>query len=132
MPVPITLTVAPGRALVGETVVMVGAAAAPRTVKVAAGVVAVPRLRTTFVAPEAAPKGTLNVKPVAVTSLIVTPVVPNVSEGRLVKPVPVAVTLVPGGPLVGVRLAITGPAPTVNEFEVIETVGASSNANLSV
>src|SRR6185503_16026541 len=103
--VPVIVTLVPTGPLVGVKFVIVGAGI---TVKLAA-LVAVPPGVVTLTGPVVAPAGTVawiaeaevTVKLAALTPLNRTAVAP-------VKFVPVIVTLVPTGPLVGVKLVIVG------------------------
>ena len=65
----------------------------------------------TLTVPVAAPEGTVTVKLVAVAAVTVAWVVPNrttLLAGVVLKFVPVMVTVVPTGPLVGVKLLMVG------------------------
>jgi acyl-CoA-binding protein len=101
--VPVMTTLVPARPLVGVKLVMVGAGTVKLVLLVAVA------MFVTRIGPVVAPAGTLTVicvaelttKPGAGMLLKLTAVVP-------VKPVPVMTTLVPGRPLVGVKLVMVG------------------------
>jgi hypothetical protein len=104
--VPVIVTLVPTVPLVGEKLVIAGAAAF--TVKLFAEV-AVPAGVTIVIFPVTAPTGTVSVALVALTTEnVVTETPPTAAEVAPVKSVPVTVTAVPAAPLVGLKLEIVG------------------------
>jgi hypothetical protein len=102
-PVPVMVTGVPGIPLVGLKFVIVGAPVPLVTVK-GDELVAIPEGAVTVTAPVVAPLGTVTVSWVALADVTVAAVPLNVTVFWLVvapKPVPVIVTAVPIGPLVG-------------------------------
>jgi hypothetical protein len=108
--VPLMVTLVPTGPLVGAKLVIVGGLAT--TVKLLA-LVAVPPGVVTLIGPVVAPVGTVACIAVAelTTKLALTPL--QVTAVAPVKFVPLIVTLVPTGPLVGVKLVIVGGLETV-------------------
>src|SRR5436190_1140651 len=105
--VPVIVTVDVGGPLVGVKLVIVGADAATVTVKIDA-LVPVPPGVVTAIGPDVAPLGTVTVICVSEFTLKTAPVPLNVTEEAPVKFVPVMVTLLPTGPLVGLKLVTVG------------------------
>ena len=107
--VPVIVTVVPTGPLVGKKLEIVGAGAAVVTVNVPA-LVAVPPGVVTLHFPLVAPAGTLAV--IFVAELIVNDafVVPSLTAVAPLKFVPLMVTEVPTGPLVGEKLETVGAA----------------------
>ena len=102
---PVTVTVCPDLANAGEKLLMTGAG----MVTVKASPLLVPLGVVTVTLPEMAPAGTTTTRPVAVLLAMVVWAVPL--KLTLVAPlrlVPVMVTLVPTGPLFGLRLVSVG------------------------
>ena len=104
---PVKATLAPTCPLVGEKLVIVGAAAL--TVKLLAEV-AVPCGVTIKTFPVTAPLGTVAVTLVALTTVNVAAAPPIVTELAPLKCVPVIVTIVPTLPLAGLKLLMAGVA----------------------
>jgi hypothetical protein len=103
-------TIVPTGPLVGEKLVIVGAEI---TVKLAA-LVAVPPEVVTLAVPVVAPVGTVAVICVALLTVKLVAVVPlNLTAVAPVKLVPVRTTVVPTGPLLGLKLLTVGAATTV-------------------
>ena len=107
--VPLIVTVAPTPPLVGEKLLIVGAG---MTVKVLP-LLAVPPAVVTLIGPVEAPAGTVAVIVVAEFTVNVALVPLNSTALAPVKLVPLMVTLVPTGPLPGVKLEIVGGLTTV-------------------
>jgi len=108
--VPLIVTLVPTSPLVGVTLVIVGALTTVNTPVV----VAVPPGVLTLSGPVVAPVGTVSwivVSEVTVKGAALTPL--NVTAVAPVKFVPLIVTIVPSGPLVGVKLVIVGGFTTV-------------------
>ena len=103
--VPVIVTDVPTGPLDGEKPLMVGGAPAPVTLKFVE-LTSLPAGVVTLMRPVVAPTGTLVVICVSrfVTNTAAVP--PNSTEVAPVNPVPVRVTLVPGGPLVGLNETI--------------------------
>src|SRR5207248_2551462 len=110
-PVPLIVTLVPTGPLVGEKLVIVG----PLTTVNELELVAVPPGVVTLSVPEVAPAGTVAWIAVAEVTVKLALVPLNATALAPVKPVPLIVTLVPTGPLVGEKLAIVGALTTVNE-----------------
>jgi hypothetical protein len=109
--VPVTVIAAPGRALVGEKLVIVGAVEGVAVTVKLVPLMAVPTGVVIAMGPLAAPDGTVNVRLVGLTRVKVTGVLAASSTAVApVKLIPVTVTIVPGIPLVGVKLIIPGGA----------------------
>lgn len=106
-PVPLIVTEVPGGPLVGVKEVTVGAAGV--TVKLDV-LVAVPSGSKTCIAPVSAAAGTTAVICVSETTVKLLATPPNLTDVVPVKPVPVIVTFVPGGPDVGLNEEIVGGA----------------------
>ena len=103
--VPVTTTLVPTGPLVGVNDVTVGGSS---TVKLAA-LLPVPPAVVTLITPVVAPGGTVAVRVVPFTTAKVGAFTPLKRTAEVVpKSVPVSVTLVPTGPLVGVKLAMVG------------------------
>ena len=101
-PVPVRVTTWPGSSVAGLTLVSVDAGGA---VTVKATPLLVPPGVLIVTLPVVAPMGTVVVAVVEFVTLKVPAVVPlKLTPVAPVKPVPVSVTLVPTGPLVGLRL----------------------------
>lgn len=113
--VPVMVTFAPTGPLVGAKVVMVGAGI---TVKVM-GLVAVPPVVVTLIGPEAASVGTVAVISVEDTTPKPALVLLNITAVAPVKSVPVMVTLVPTGPLVGAKVVMVGAGITVKLMRLV-------------
>src|SRR5467141_1240169 len=111
-------TLVPTGPLVGVKLVIVGGLI---TVKLPA-LLAVPSAVVTRIGPVVAPVGTVAVIAVAefTVKLALTPL--NVTAVAPVKFVPLIVTLVPTGPLVGVKLVIVGGALTPAKLFVLVAV----------
>lgn len=111
--VPVIVTCAPGSALVGEMLVMVGAVG-----EMLKGLeVTVPLGVTIVMVPVALPPpGTTNVIVVSFTTKNEMADVPSSTEVAPVKPEPVIVTSVPPTPVVGLKLAIVGGAMVGSSF----------------
>jgi hypothetical protein len=111
-PVPVRITEVPACPVVGEYAVTVGG----RPVTEKFGVVAetaeeLPPL-VTVTGPLVLPKATVAVSEVLELKVMAEAVVPlNFTSELAEKPVPVMVTLVPSGPLVGVMLVTVGAVP---------------------
>jgi len=103
---PVMTTVVPTGPLVGAKDVIVGAATVV-TVKFAP-LVAVPNGVVTLIFPVVAPFGTVAVICVSEFMVKVAEVVPNFTEVAPVNPVPVIVTTLPTGPLVGEKPVMVG------------------------
>lgn len=107
-PVPVIVTEVPGGPLVGVNDVIVGPGGV--TVKLEL-LVAVPSGLTTWMAPVSAAAGTTAVICVSETTVKLLALSPaNLTAVVPVKPVPVIVTVVPGGPEVGENEVIVGTA----------------------
>ncbi len=104
---PVTVTLVPVCPLVGEKLVIVGAA--KLTVKLLAEV-AVPCGVAIEIFPVIAALGTVAVTLVALTTVNVAAAPPIVTEVAPLKCVPVTVTKVPAPPLVGLKLLMAGVA----------------------
>src|SRR5207253_401693 len=117
-PMPLRDTLLPTAPLVGVKLVSVGALAV--TVN-ALALVAVPPGVVTLSGPVVAPLGTVAAIVVAELTVKLTALVPlNVTAVAPVKLVPLIVTLLPTGPLVGVKLVIVGAGTvTVNELLLV-------------
>src|SRR5438876_917467 len=115
--VPLSVTLLPTGPLVGVKLVIVGAGI---TVKLLV-LVAVPPGVVTLTGPVVAPLGTVAAIEVDEVTEKLTALVPlNVTDVAPVKAVPLSVTLLPTGPLVGVKLAIVGAlAVTVKLLELV-------------
>src|SRR5437016_7677977 len=113
--VPLIVTLVPTGPVVGERPAMVGALTTVNEL----ALVAVPPGVVTLTGPVVAPAGT--VARIAVSEVTVkvalTPL--NDTDVAPLKFVPLIVTLVPTGPLVGVKLAIVGGLTTVNELALV-------------
>jgi hypothetical protein len=113
--VPVILTDVPTGPKVGVNEVIVGAGTTAKSVALVA-VVVVLKVFVTLILPVVAPVGTVAVIDVAEFSVKVAFVLLNLTAVVQPKFVPVMVTLVPMGPLVGVKLVMVGaagrPAPT--------------------
>ena len=107
--VPVMVTVVPTGPLVGKKPEIVGAGAAVVTVNVPA-LVAVPPGVVTLHFPLDAPAGTLVVIFVAELTVNDALVVPSLTAVAPLKFVPLIVTVVPTGPLVGEKLETVGAA----------------------
>jgi hypothetical protein len=105
--VPVMVTAAPARPLVGVKLVTVGAGGI--TVKLLPDVPVPPEV-VTEILPVAAPPGTVVVICVSLATVKLAVVPLNFSTVAPVRFVPVTVTLAPASPLVGVKLAIAGAA----------------------
>src|SRR5206468_562465 len=110
-PVPVIVTLVPTGPLVGEKLVIVGALTTVNELEL----VAVPPGAVTLRGPEVAPAGTVAWIAVAEVTVKLALVPLNATAVAPVKLVPLIVTLVPTGPLVGEKLAIVGALTTVNE-----------------
>ena len=113
--VPLMVTLVPTGPLVGAKLVIVGGSTTVNALELGA----VPPGVATLSGPDLAPAGTvawIAVSEVTV-KLALTPL--NLTEEAPVKLVPLMVTLVPTGPLVGVKLVIAGPLTTVNELALV-------------
>ena len=121
--VPLSVTLLPTGPLVGVKLVSVGAG---MTVKLLV-LVAVPPGVVTRSGPVVAPVGTVAwiAVPEVTVKLALTPL--NVTVVAPVKFVPLIVTLVPTGPLVGAKLVIVGALPTMT-VTVVESEFAASAA----
>ena len=108
-PVPAIVTTVPTGPLVGEKEEIAGATVAVVTAKLVV-VVAVPPGVVTAIGPVAAPAGTVAVSVVSDPTVNGALVPPTVTAVAPVNPVPVTVTVVPTGPLVGLNDAMTGAA----------------------
>ena len=114
--VPVSVTLVPTGPLVGVNEVMLGAGMTVKSVVL----VAVPAGLVTLILPVVAPVGTVavictlefKVKAVAGVPLKATPVVPA-------NPLPAIVTLVPAGPLVGVKEVMLGATMTVKSVALV-------------
>jgi hypothetical protein len=104
-PVPVIVTFVPTGPFVGLNEVIVGGGSV--TVKEVA-LVAVPPGAVTAIVPVPAPEGTVAVSEVSETTVNCALVPSNVTLVVPVNPVPVIVTFVPTGPLVGLKDAIIG------------------------
>jgi hypothetical protein len=107
--VPVAVMEAPGSALVGEKLVIVGAVAGAAVTVKLVPLMAVPTGVLMAMVPLAAPDGTIKVRLVELTSVNVAGVL--AASSTAVAPVklrPVTVTVVPGTPLVGLKLVIPG------------------------
>ena len=82
----------------------------------------------TEIRPVVAPAGTVVVIRVSEFTLNVVDVTLNLTEVAPVKSEPVTLTSVPGGPLVGVKLLITGAAP----IAIVAVPTVSSRAHTTV
>jgi len=105
---PLMVTVVPTGPLVGLNPLTVGAAVGGAVTVNAAELVAVPPEVVTEIGPLVAPLGTVAVIWVLLTTLYAAPVPLNVTLDAPVKPLPVTVTLVPGGPEAGLKPLIDG------------------------
>jgi len=114
------VTNVPTTPLPGEKLVTVGLGPTV-TVKLSA-LVAVPAAVVTAIWPVVAPDGTVAVICVGVLTVNVAAVAPNVTADAPVKSVPVIVTDVPTGPLVGLKFEIVGAAATTVKFELLVAV----------
>jgi hypothetical protein len=109
-PLPVSVTAVPTGPLVGAKEARVGAATTVKLVPL----VAVPPGVTTWIGPLVAPAGTVVVIVVSVTTVKVGWLVPlNRTALAPVNPLPVSVTAVPTGPLVGAKEARLGAGITV-------------------
>jgi hypothetical protein len=106
-PEPVIVTLIPTGPLVGEKLLIVGAPGAEVTVKLVA-LVAVPPGVVTLIFPVVAPAGTVAVIRESEATLNVAATFLNLTELAPLKPVPLIVTLVPTGPLVGEKLLMVG------------------------
>ena len=113
-PVPASVTTVPTEPLVGEKEEIVGATVTVVTTKLVV-VVAVPPGVVTAIGPVAAPVGTVAVSDVSDTTVNGALVPAKVTLVAPVKPVPLIVTVVPTGPLVGLNDAMVGAAGDVVE-----------------
>ena len=113
--VPLIVTLVPTGPLVGVMLVTVGGL----TTVNALGLVAVPSDVVTFTGPVVAPVGTVACIAVAdvTVKLALTPL--NITAVAPLKFVPLIVTLVPTGPLVGVTLVIVGAGTTVKLLALV-------------
>ena len=102
--VPVIVTLLPTDSLVGEKPVMVGAGMMVKLDEL----VAVPPGVVTLIEPLVAPAGTVALIDVADTTLKMALVSLNFTAVAPMKFVPVMVTLVPTGPIVGEKLVIVG------------------------
>ena len=109
-PVPVIVTAVPIAPLLGEKLLTTGGAGGGVVVTVKlVGLASVPAgVVTVIVAVGTAPAGTLVVILVSELTVKVAVTAPNLTLVAPVKPVPVKVTVVPTGPLVGAKLATTG------------------------
>jgi hypothetical protein len=131
--VPVIVTLVPAAPLVGEKLVIVGAAVF--TVK-SAEEVAVPAGVTIVIFPVTAFAGTVSVALVSLaTEKVATATPPTATEVAPVNFVPVTVTEVPGVPFVGVKLVIVAPAgggvvlPLTDPLQPIIANPPSANAH---
>lgn len=108
--VPVSVTVAPGSALVGATLVMVGATTGVVVIVNGSAVETGPLGVPTTIRPLGTPLGTTNVRLVSLSTVYDTLTLPSCTAVAPVKRVPVTVTVVPAMPLVGVKLVIVGRA----------------------
>jgi len=107
--VPLIVTLVPAGPLLGVKLAIVGGLI---TVKLPV-LLAVPAEVVTLIGPVAAPAGTVAVIAVAELTVKLALVPLNSTDVAPVKFVPLIVTLVPAGPLLGVKLAIVGGLETV-------------------
>jgi hypothetical protein len=107
--VPLMVTLVPTGPLVGVKLVIVGGL---MTVKLLA-LLAVPPAVATLIGPLEAPAGTVAVMAIAEFTAKLALVPLNSTAVAVVKFVPLIVTLVPTGPLVGVKLEMVGGLMTV-------------------
>ena len=108
---PVSSTTVPAAPVVGLRLVIAGAAITLKTAALCAGPFAVAIL----MGPLAAPTGTVAViftVELTVKTSVATP--PNDTAVTFAKLAPLIVTVLPGGPLVGVKPLITGPVVTEN------------------
>src|SRR5205807_40164 len=113
--VPLIVTLVPTGPLVGEKLAIVGRLTTVNEL----ALVAVPPGVVTLSGPVVAPAGTVAWIAVAEVTVKVALTPLNVTEVAPLKFVPLIVTLVPTGPLVGEKLAIVGPLTSVNELVVL-------------
>lgn len=125
---PLMVTAVLATPLVGVKLVMLG----PGTTVKAPAEVPVPAGVTTLMGPVMAPPGTVAVIWVALTTMNVVAAVPaNRTALVPVKPVPVTVTLVPTGPLVGLKLVTVGGMPTAKLREETPSSGAPAQPTMN-
>src|SRR5205807_1025064 len=113
--VPLIVTLVPTGPLVGVKLAIVGGLTTVNEL----ALVAVPPGVVTLSGPVVAPAGTVAWIAVAEVTVKVALTPLNVTEVAPLKFVPLIVTLVPTGPLVGEKLAIVGPLTSVNELVVL-------------
>src|SRR5207237_932689 len=113
--VPLIVTLVPTGPLVGVRLAIVGGLTTVNEL----ALVAVPPGVVTLSGPVVAPAGTVAWIAVAEVTVKVALTPLNVTEVAPLKFVPLIVTLVPTGPLVGEKLAIVGPLTTVNELVLL-------------
>jgi len=118
-PVPVMVTVAPGAPLAGVKLVIVGGA--PVTLKLPL-LVAVPLGVVTVTGPLVALAGTVALIWVSEATPNVAAVPLNATAVAPVKPVPLIVTAVPGGPLDGVNPVIVGGGPVTVKLLLLVAV----------
>jgi hypothetical protein len=124
--VPLIVTLVPTGPLVGAKLVIAGGGTtvnAPLLVAVPEGVVTLSR-------PVVAPAGTVAWIAVAEVTVKLALVPLNATDVAPVKPVPLIVTVVPTGPLVGVKPAIAGPGPLTSPPSHPMNVNAGVNASI--
>lgn len=112
---PLMVTIVPTFPLVGLKLVIVGPPPPPLVTVNEVALVAVPFAVVTEMAPLVAAPGTVAAICVAWLTVKVAAVPLNLTDVAPVKFVPVITTLVPAGPLVGVKLVIVGAAPAVEQ-----------------
>jgi hypothetical protein len=112
---PLMVTLVPTGPLVGAKPLIVGGC----TTVNALALVAVPADVVTRSGPVVAPAGTTVAIDVSEATVKLALVPLNVTAVAPVNPVPVIVTLLPAGPLVGVKLVIVGGGTTVNALLLI-------------
>src|SRR5438477_562074 len=113
--VPLIVTLVPTGPLVGVKLAIVGALTTVNEL----ALLAVPPGVVTLTGPVVAPAGTVAWIAVSEVTVKVALIPLNVTEVAPLKFVPLIVTLVPTGPLVGVKLAIVGGLTTVNELALV-------------
>jgi hypothetical protein len=113
--VPLIVTLVPTDPLVGEKPVIVGRLTTVNALEL----IAVPPAVVTLIGPVVTPAGTVARIAVAEVTLKLALTELKVTEVAPVKFVPLMVTLVPTGPLVGAKLVIVGGSTTVNALLLI-------------
>src|SRR5207248_1785366 len=113
--VPLIVTVVPTGPVEGEKLVIVGGLVTVKELLL----VAVPSGVVTLTGPVVAPAGTVARICVAELTVYVALVALNFTDVAPVKFVPLIVTLVPTGPLVGAKLAIVGGFVSVKELLLV-------------